>query len=98
MIVLVLLIQIASVVFYFRILTESESYTGNENNLERWFWYFIVVLNLLFIFRFIFIQINFSYRWYDQIMEFISLGISLLIVIPTSIHYLIKRNRQQKKK
>lgn len=96
MIVLVLLIQIASLLFYFRIV--AESYTYNESTWKRWFWYFITGLNFLFICRFIFVQINFSYRWYDQITEFLSLGISLFIVIPISIYYLIKRNRRQKKK
>lgn len=99
MIVLVLFIQIISLVFFFKILAESESYTDKESNtLEGYLWYFIAGLNFIFILRFIYVQINFSYVWYDQVMEFISLGISLFIVIPTSIYYFIKRNRKNKKK
>ncbi|SDF74221.1 hypothetical protein SAMN05421827_101384 [Pedobacter terrae] len=63
MIILVLFIQIASIIFYFRII--AESYTDHESIWERWLWYLVTGLNLLFIFRFIFVQINFSYGWYD---------------------------------
>ena len=74
-------------------------YEGNENNtLAGCLWYFIAGLHFFFVLRFIYVQINFSYVWYDQIMEFISFGISLFVVIPTTIYYAIKRNRKQKKK
>ncbi|OCA79924.1 hypothetical protein BBH99_17300 [Chryseobacterium contaminans] len=92
MIVLVLFLQIVSLVFFFKIIMESEI------DSFGCFWYCIAGLHFLFILRFIYVEINFSYLWYEQIMEFISLGISLLIVIPTTIYYLIKRNRKQKKK
>lgn len=92
MIVLVLFIQVVSLVFFFKIIIESEIESYGK------YWYFIVGLHFLFILRFIYVEINFSYLWYEQIMEFISLGISLVLVIPTSIYYLIKRNRSQRKK
>lgn len=99
MIILVLFIQIVSLVFYFRIIAESLDYnTDRESSLEKRFWYCIAGLNFLFILRFIYIQTNFSYRWYEQIMEFISLGISLFVVFPTLLYYLIKRKKKQKKK
>jgi len=97
MIVLVLFIQIVSLVFYFRLITEMYYGHGRESSLESRFWYCIAVLNFLFIVRFIYAQINFSYRWYEQIMEFISLGISLIVVFPTLLYYLIKRKKKQKK-
>ena len=100
MAVLIIAIQIVSLVFYFKLLDEGGDYEGRSNGkytFEGCLWYIIAGLNLFFIFRFIYVQINFSYEWYDQIMEFISFGISLFIVIPTSIYYLIKRNRKQKR-
>lgn len=99
MVVLVLFIQIVGLVFYFKMLDAAGDFAGDVNyTFEKKVWYFIVVLNLFFILRVIYIEINFSYKWYDQIMEFISLGISIFIVIPTTIYYLIKKNRKQKKK
>lgn len=100
MVVLILFIQIVSLVFYFKFLSldAGDFYADKENSLEKWGWYTLVGLNIIFVIRFIFAQISYSYTWYDEIMEFISLGISLFIVIPTSLYYLIKRNRRQKKK
>lgn len=95
MAVLVLFIQIGSLVFFFKFVMTLESYTGN---LKERFWYFICGFNFLLISRFIYVQINFSLVWYDQIMELISFIISLFIVVPTIIYYLIKRNRKLKKK
>ncbi len=92
MIILVLFIQVVSIIFFFKIIIESdiESY--------RYYWYSVAVLHFLFILRFIYVETHFSYSWYDHIMEFISLAIALLIVIPTSIYYLIRRSRKEKKK
>lgn len=95
MTVLVLFIQIVSLAFFFKFVMTLDSYTGDT---EGWFWYFIAGLNILLISRFIYVQINFSFVWYDQIVEIISFGISLLIVIPTMIYHLIRRNRKQKRK
>ncbi len=92
MIVLVLFIQIISLVFFFKIIMEIETDSYGR------FWYVIAGLHFFFILRFIYVEINFSYLWYEHIMEFISLGISLFTVIPTTIYYLIKRHRNQKKK
>lgn len=92
MVELVLLIQIISLVFFFKIIMESEL------DSFGFFWYCIAGLHFLCILRFVYVEINFSYLWYEQIMQFISLGISLLIVIPTLIYCLIKRNRKQKQK
>lgn len=99
MIVLILFIQIVSLVFLIKfILAGMDYYTGTEsNNLEKWFWYFIIGINVLFIFRFIYVQSIYSYTWFDQIMEIASLVISQLIVIPSSIFYIIKRNKKRKK-
>jgi len=98
MIVLVLFIQIVSLVFYFRIIIEGSDYnTGTESSFESKFWYCIAGLNFLFILRFIYIQLNFSYKWYEQIMEFISLGICIFVVFPTLVYYLIRRKKKQKK-
>lgn len=87
-------------VFYFKFLSYDKSsyYTGKEESSENRGWYFLVALSIIFIIRFIYIQINFSYKWFDEIMELISFGISLLIVIPTSIYFLIKHRRRQKRK
>ncbi|NRS94100.1 hypothetical protein HNQ03_003200 [Chryseobacterium sp. 16F] len=101
MVVLIIVIQIASLVFYFKFLDEGGDYEESSNGkytFEGCLWYFLVGLHFIFILRFIYIQINFSYVWYDQIMEFISIGISLLIVIPTFIYILLKRNRKKNKK
>ncbi len=92
MIVLVLCIQVVSLVFFLKIVMESEIESYG------YYWYFIAGLHFLFILRFIYVETNFFYQWYEHIMELISLGISLFIVIPTLIYYLIKRNKKQKKK
>ena len=90
MIVLVLFIQIVSLVFYYKIMDMAADYEGGNSTSGGYIWYFIAGLNFFFILRFIYVQINFSNVWYDQIMEFISIGISLLIVIPTFINILLK--------
>lgn len=100
MVVLILLIQIVMLVFYFKFLSYDKSsyFTGKEESSENWGWYFLVGLSIIFIIRFIYTQINFSYKWFDEIMELISFGICLSIMLPTLIYYLIKRRRQQKRK
>lgn len=101
MVVLVLLIQIVMIVFYFKFLSSDEFifyFTDKDDSSEIRGWYILIGFSILFIIRFIYVQISYSHRWYDEIMELISLAISLLIVIPTTIYYLIKRNRKQKKK
>lgn len=100
MVVLILFIQIVSLVFYFKFLSldAGDFYADKENSLEKWGWYTLVGLNIIFVIRFIFAQISYSYTWYDEIMELLSFGISFIILISTSIYYLIKRHRQQKRK
>lgn len=90
MIVMVLLIQIVSLIFFFKIIAESEveSFGG--------FWYGVAGLHFFFIIRFFYVEINYSYSWYEQIMEFISLGISLFVVVPTTIYYLIKKTGEKR--
>lgn len=97
MIILILFIQIVSLVIYFKILDIAADYEG-DNSLGRYLWYFIAALHFFFILRFIYVEINFSYVWYDQIMEFLSIGISFLIVFPTFLYVLIKRNRKKNEK
>lgn len=95
MIGLVLILQIVSLVFFFKIiLLASEFSATGDFVLEKWLWYLIVGLNTFLILRFFYIQIYYSYGWQGQLMELFSFGISLLIVIPSLIYYLIKRNRK----
>lgn len=101
MVVLVLLIQIVMIVFYFKFLSSDVFifyFTDKEDSSQTWGWYVLLGISFIFIIRFVHTQINFSYKWFDEIMELISFGISLLIVIPTLIYYLIKRRRRQKRK
>lgn len=101
MIVFVLFIQIVSLVFYYKFLDTAGDFEVSSNRkytFEGCLWYIIAGLHFLFVLRFIYVQINFSYTWYEQILELISFAISLFVVIPTSIYYLIKRKRLQKKK
>lgn len=101
MVVFVLFIQIVSLVLYFKFLDEVGDYEGGSNGkytFEGCLWYIIAGIHFLFVLRFIYVQINFSYIWYEQILELISLAISLFVLIPTSIYFLVKRKRKQKKK
>lgn len=65
--------------------------------IKEWIKVYYCRFTFSFILRSIYVLIMYSYRWFDYILGFISLGISLLIVVQTSLYYLVKRNRKQKR-
>lgn len=64
--------------------------TTHPGRFERWALYLLGFLNLLVILRFIYVEINYSYGWFEQILEIIAFLMALAVVLFTLLFYLIK--------
>lgn len=66
---------------------DETTYSGK---FEKWALYVLGFLNLLVILRFIYVETNYSYGWFEQIVEIVAFLIALAVVLFTLFFYLIK--------